>query len=301
MPLTKRLGLGVLHLLLAVLTPLPLRVLHGGGSALGALLARYRGRIQGYARINIDLCFADRTPEERDRLYKESFRELGKGMMELPAILRRSPRRLERWIQGVSGEERLTAAHGEGRGVILAVPHLGCWEILGPWVAARFPMTALYRPPREAAVEPILKEARARNGARLLPVTPSGIRGLLRALKEGEATILLPDQEPDGAEPFAPFFGQPAKTMTLLSRLAAKSGAPVLFVFAERLPKGGGFHIHILDADDEIASADLERATAALNRDVMRCVRMAPAQYPWTYRRFNTQPDGRRIYRRRPD
>ncbi len=296
-PFTRPLTLVLLHFLLRVLTPLPLRLLHGLGSALGGGLAWYPGRTQHYARTNIDLCFPEQSTEQRERLYRASLRELGKCALEYPAVLRRKPQHLERWIRGVSGEEHLIEAYRRGRGVILATPHLGCWEILGPWLAARYPFAALYRPPRNPLVEPILLQSRTRNGARVFPITPTGIRHLLRELRSGTITLILPDQEPDGAEPFAPFFGQPAKTMTLLSRLAEKSGATVLFIFAERLPRGAGFQIRVLEAEEEIASKDLERATAALNRGVMACVRMAPAQYSWPYRRFHTQPDGRRLYK----
>ena len=80
--------------------------------------------------------------------------------------------------------------------------------------------------------------------------------------------------------------------MTLLSRLARKSGAPVLLTWADRLPNGD-FELHFREASPEVADADDEIATAALNRDVEAVIRSRPAQYLWTYRRFTIQPDGK--------
>ena len=78
---------------------------------------------------------------------------------------------------------------------------------------------------------------------------------------------VLPDQQPKragAAAAFAPFFGVPALTMTLVSRLAENRGAPVLFAFAARLPDGR-YRAYWVPADPEIASTDAETAAAALN------------------------------------
>jgi len=78
----------------------------------------------------------------------------------------------------------------------------------------------------------------------VVPTDASGIRALYQALGRGEAIAVLPDQQPKeegSAAVFAPFFGQEALTMTLLSRLARKTGAAVLYVFVERLPRGRAF------------------------------------------------------------
>ena len=107
----------------------------------------------------------------------------------------------------------------------------------------------------------------------------------------GGVVGILPDQEPkQGEGEFAPFFGRPALTMVLLSRLAQRTGATVLFAFAERLPKGEGYVLHFLPAPEGIADPDLPTAVAAMNRGVENCIRLAPTQYQWHYKRFSAQP-----------
>ncbi|CAG1772621.1 partial Lipid A biosynthesis lauroyltransferase, partial [uncultured bacterium] len=83
-----------------------------------------------------------------------------------------------------------------------------------------------------------------------------------------------------------PFFGVPASTMVLLPRLAERTGASVVFAFAERLPRAAGYRLHFLPAPPEIADSDIEVACAALNRGVENCVRLAFEQYQWTYKRW---------------
>jgi KDO2-lipid IV(A) lauroyltransferase len=131
-------------------------------------------------------------------------------------------------------------------------------------------------------------------GARLAAISTQGIRALYQALAAGEQVAVLPDQEPQqagSAAAFAPFFGVPALTMTLLPRLARKTGAAVFFIFAARLP-GGRYRMHGFTADPALVDADAQRALDALNSDVERCVRMFPEQYQWTYRRFKCPPPG---------
>ncbi len=284
--------------LLSALAWLPLPILHIGGAALGRALAYVPNRARHIAHTNLTLCFPQMSEPQRRRLLKSTLQEAGKAALELGPIFKRRPERLERWVRRIHGQETLEAAIAQGRGVLVLAPRLGAWELLNLWVAARYPLTALYRPPRQPSLEPILVEARARNGARIAPAGRTGVRALLEALARNEVAGILPDQEPDGNEPFAPFFGVPAKTMTLAGRIAARSGAVPVFAFAERLPTCRGFELHFVPAEQAIADPDPQVATAALNRGIEACARQAPSQYQWTYKRFKTQPDGARVYRR---
>ena len=89
----------------------------------------------------------------------------------------------------------------------------------------------------------------------------------------------MPDQEPvESGGRFASFFGLPALTMTLVPRLLRRTGASAVFGYALREDRGG-FTMHFEEASPELADEDLDRALAALNRGVERCVRAAPEQY----------------------
>jgi KDO2-lipid IV(A) lauroyltransferase len=158
-------------------------------------------------------------------------------------------------------------------------------------------MTILYKPPKQAALDEPIREGRARFGAAVVPTDSSGMRALLRGLKNAEAVGILPDQEPtEGEGVFAPFLGHPALTMTLPMRLLARTRgerqARVFLTITERLPHARGFRQHFMPAEDDIYSDDMELATAALNRGVETCLRVAPEQYQWSYKRFRQRPEG---------
>ena len=135
--------------------------------------------------------------------------------------------------------------------------------------------------------------ARNRGGGRALPTNSRGVRGLFKALRDGEVVGILPDQEPPKREGrYAPFFGRPALTMELPVKLAARQRAPMVFGYAFRLPRGGRWVIRFREAPEGLTSPDPDQAVAALNAGVEACVREAPEQYLWTYKRFNHQPEG---------
>ena len=163
--------------------------------------------------------------------------------------------------------------------MIFLTPHLVCFEITAPYYAAQRQMSVLYRPPRQAWLAPLIEAGRARGQIRLAPTTLSGVRDLLKALKQREAVGSRPDQTPGRNEgEWADFFGRPAYTMTLVQRLAQNTGATVLMAFGERLPRGRGYVIHI-------EPFDAVPTPAAINEAIERLVRRKPEQYLWSYPR----------------
>jgi Kdo2-lipid IVA lauroyltransferase/acyltransferase len=135
----------------------------------------------------------------------------------------------------------------------------------------------------------------------LVATDTRGVRRLLQALRDGRAVGILPDQDPgDEGGRFAPFFGHPANTMLLLSRLAMRSGAPVFLLYAERLPRGRGYRLHFQRLSEAIGREPLDDSLAALNGAVEQAIRRRPEQYLWSYRRFKRQPPGYPPFYARP-
>ncbi|WP_041718077.1 lysophospholipid acyltransferase family protein [Alkalilimnicola ehrlichii MLHE-1] len=291
----------LLHLLLTALSLLPLAVMHRLGAALGPWLTRPGSRSGDVLRRNLAICFPDLPEAERATLTHAAQREFGRQVLEVPALFRRPVAELLSRVERVEGAEVLDAAYRRGRGVIIAAPHLGSWELLNLWVARHYPLHFLYRPPRQPALEPIMVAARNRGGGRALPANTAGLRALYKALRAGDVVGILPDQEPPEEEGrFAPFFGRPALTMDLPVKLAARQRAPVVFGYARRLARGGRWVIRFRPAPAAIHASDAAEALAALNEGVEACVREVPEQYLWAYKRFAHAPPGwARAYPRR--
>lgn len=292
----------VIRFLLTITSWFPLRVNHALASALGRLLAVIPNDARRVTRINLQLCLPELDTGRRRHLEQRSLIEMVKSGLELgPMWLWRQSRCLG-LIRAVHGADLLQRAMAEGRGVILAVPHIGMWELIGIYGSSHHPMTSLYRPPRLAGLDDVMRHGRERFGARLMPTDARGIRGLYRALSRGELIAILPDQEPRwGNGVFAPFFGRPAYTATLLPRIASKTRATVLLAWAERLSCGRGFELHFEAVAPGCYADDLVEAATAINNEVERLARALPTQYQWHYRRFRTRPadETRGIYGRR--
>lgn len=279
--------------LMRLCAALPLPLAHALGLLIGWGLCLIPNDLRRVGAVNINLCFPELSTRRRRRLLHASLIESAKTMTEAGALWLWPAARLESLVRASSGEECLRAALAGGKGAILATPHLGAWEMMGLYSSLHYPITSLYRPPRLVDLDGMVRHGRERLGAKLVPVDGGGVRALYQALGRGELVGMLPDQEPGaGNGVFASLLGIPANTMVLLSRLAIKTGAPVIFCYAQRLPRGRGYHLHYLPAPTAINRAPLERSVAVMNDMVETLIRQRPEQYQWGYKRFRTRPEG---------
>ena len=277
--------------LFRLLARLPLSLMHRLGTPLGWLVwwgsSGYRRRFRSNAEA------AGFTPVQ----YKPAIAAAGRALAELPWLWGRPAG--EGVLQKVvswTGTEEVEATLEARTGAIFITPHVGSWEMLGQAMGERFaerfgPMTALYRPARKAWMSELVAGSREnRRGLKMLPTNTSGVRGLMRALKSGGYTGILPDQVPPlGQGVWAPFFGRPAYTMTLLPRLAQQTGARVFISVCERLAPGKGYAIRFEPLDGTALSdpkAPVEEAAAAMNAGIEKLIRQLPGQYVWDYARY---------------
>jgi len=273
----------MLVILFRLLSRLPLPVLHAIGAILGWLVyllaPSYRRRLKN----NIKAAgFGEHL--------SSAISEAGKNVMELPFVWCADPQRVANSMR-MENWEVVEAAAKSGRGVVFLTPHLGCFEITAQVVGSQTPLTVLYRPPRKAALKPLIEGARARGKLKLAPANLSGVRMLLKALRKGELIGLLPDQVPQNGEGiWAPFFGRPAYTMTLPGKLQQMTGATVVITFAERLPYGKGYVMRIMEMPEALGDSP-EAQAAAVNAAMERLIAWCPAQYFWSYNRYKV-PEG---------
>jgi KDO2-lipid IV(A) lauroyltransferase len=283
-----------MSLLLRWLSRRSLRLLHALGAALGwlvwALSPSYRRRLADHARLagvgdaarRAAVAEAGRMAAETVRLW---LRPSGQPIAD-PVL----------W----EGEVLIERALAAGRGLVFLTPHMGSFEICAQAYAERFgarqPVTVLFRPARKARLRALEESARARPHLATAPATLGGVRQLMRALRRGEAVGLLPDQvPPEGMGVWAPFFGRPAYTMTLAARLVRQTGATLLAIWGERLPRGAGYRIEVLEmpvplADPSTLPADEAQAqvadATAINRSMEVLIAKQPSQYLWGYHRY---------------
>lgn len=259
---------------------LPLWLLHSLGAVMGwlvfALSPTYRRR------------FAANAAQAGYRFgqVRAAIGHAGRMVFEMPRI----------WLGQLPpctmvNEECAKAAFARGKGIVFLTPHLGCFEMsvqdaARRWAAEHGDITVLYRPARQGWLAQILETARNRPGVQAVPTTLSGVRQMIKALRQGSAVGLLPDQvPPQGLGIWSPFFGREAYTMTLAARLVLQTGAAVIVARCERLPWGRGYTLYLEELPVP-TSQTLESAVQQINAAMEATIRQCPQQYLWGYGRY---------------
>lgn len=260
---------------------LPLAFLHRVGAVLGWVVYLVAPTYARQLRENLYSSGVCGNEVGCRGLLRQAVAEAGKAMAEIITVWFGPDKSVAGMVVACDGWDAVERAQARGKGIIFLTPHLGCFEIAALYGARRMPLTVLYRPPKQRWLEPLMTAGRSRLHAELAPTTVRGVRMLYKALSRGGAVGMLPDQAPgEGEGVWADFFGRPAYTMTLVRRLQEKSGAAVIMAFAERLPRGRGYHLFIREVPTE------QFDEAALNHAVEEQVRRCPAQYLWGYNRY---------------
>jgi KDO2-lipid IV(A) lauroyltransferase len=276
-------------LLVRFLSILPLGVARQMAHGVAGVAWRMNIRAARTTRINLRLCFPELNDDERAVLGRKSLEETAKLVAEL-GMLFHWPK--TRWLPLISvrGDQHIRAATADGRGVLILLPHFGNWECMALYLGALAGI-GLYDPPRLGPVGAALHRARERSGSTLLPIDRGGLRSFYKALAEGGITGVLPDQVPDrAAGVYAPFFRQPALTMTFVHRLIQRMRPRVLIGTATRT--ASGFQIEFAIVAEDVYAPEADACAAAMNRAIEQVVRADPAQYQWEYKRFRRPPPG---------
>ena len=267
---------------------------HRIGYIFGWLLNTVPNKSKQIAKKNLEICLPELNPKEQKTLLRRTLNESGKTLSEMGIMWLANSERVLHMIKNVEGEEHLKNAIANHKGVLLAMPHIGSWELVNLYAARHYPVTSLYKPPHIRSLDNIIKESRQRTGATLVPTDARGIRAVSKALKNNEVIVILPDQHPppqlkNGI--FSDFFNYPAYSATLMSKLAAKSNSEIIYAYTKRLAKGEGFTLVFQPATENNAKADIQHSVDIMNKDIETVIRDCPEQYQWTYKRFKHRPN----------
>ena len=279
-----------MRLLFRFLASLSLATNHALGAFLGRAVFALSPRWRCRTRENLAASGLARSDDELQRLARENAAEMGKGVTELAWALFRPPEDVVATVVDEDGWEAVEKLRGGGRAIIFVTPHLGGYDIAGRYLWSRLPILAMYRPHKIAWLDELVREGRNRgaafDGTNVAPATLAGVRMLLKHLRRGGCTVVLPDQVPgEGEGEWSEFFGRPAFTMTLVGRLQEASQAAIVFCYAERLVRGQGYILHYTALEEPLGS-DRPTATRRVNAMVERLVRACPTQYLWGYNRY---------------
>ncbi len=263
------------------------------GSGVGDLL-RYRShKRRRIAEVNLALCFPEWSKARQRALLVEHFRAYGRGILDLGLTLWGDEQKVLSLVEFEGFE-----AHRErvASGKVLTITwHLTTLEMTGPLITLAGPSVSMMKPLNNALLNWMVARARCRFADLDLVTRDAGFRPLLKGLRAGRQCILVPDEDfgQRGADVVhVPFFGVPRAMVTTPGRIARAGGA-VVCVCASRLDGRTGRYICTFGPPLEGLDGSDPRADAAVICQAMeQLIRRAPEQYLWTFRWFQTRPEG---------
>ena len=280
--------------LLFVIGRLPWTWVLALGRWTGRRLLQLGGRRRAVAVRNLELCFPEKTAEERQRLLLRNFEYLGIALLEPGVAWFASRRRILRLarVEGLDNLGRCVDGDGPKKGVLISSLHMLCSEMALRILGEHVPFSILYRVHNNPVYEYVSAVCRARCRYKIRFIPRKQVRDLLYFLERREVGLILPDQDMGGRHSrWVPFFGIEAATITSTSDFARLSGSAVV--------KGTCY----LDADNRYAmrvseplqafpSEDSAADTARITALTEDFVRQHPEQYLWQHRRFKNRPKG---------
>jgi KDO2-lipid IV(A) lauroyltransferase len=272
----------------AVVRLMPMPLVLACGTLLGRAFHVLDGAHRRRAVRNLRAAFPLRSPAECRRIARGMFAHFGRLLTVLLKFSTMTPADMLARVR-FEGEERVAAAHAQGRGVLLFTGHFGYWEINALVHALKLrPMALLARPLDNPLLHRLLESTRMKTGNSVI-YRRGAIRRVLRALESNQGVAVLIDQHIQTVDAvYVDFFNRPAATTSALAAIALRTGAPVVPVFA--LPLSGGrfrmVYEHAVDpprADDPDAIREFtQRCTDVLEMYVRRY----PDLWLWMHRRW---------------
>jgi KDO2-lipid IV(A) lauroyltransferase len=245
------------------------------------------------ARANLAAAFPEMTADERNRIRRTMWDNLGRVVGEYPHLARFSPKGDDPRIT-YSLPPGMTLDDLKQKPVIFLSGHLGNWEML-PILASQlgFDGAAVVRPPNNPYVAAWVARQRRINGPETMIAKHNAARPMVAQLKAGKMLCMLVDQKlREGIA--VPFFGRDALTTPAPATLALRIGAHVIMA-ANRRVGGPRFHVTVQPELEFNASGneaeDVTRLTAAIQARIEEMVRANPGQWLWIHNRWTTPRD----------
>lgn len=285
-----------MYFFLKVISRFPLSFLQLLASCIAILLYSFNSSLKRITGINLKLAYPELDETAYQALLKKSLKSQCMTYIESIKCWGMPPEYSLNQIKNIYGEQHLTEALANKKGVIVVVAHLGCWELLNAWLNLHAAPMIMYKPNKHKAVDRFMLEARQRLNATLVPTDENGVRAIFKYLKQGGLTVILPDHLPKASGGiYSEFFGQKTLSTTLVSKLASKTQCNIMGLSCIR-DETSGFNVYCSPLSDQILSKDLQTSVDSLNQNLESMINVAPEQYVWSYKRFRNVEGNKNLY-----
>lgn len=257
------------------------------GRRLGTLVYYFNGKHRSQVYANLKVAFAKtKSAGQIKTIAKQLFQNYGQNLIELLRLPLMTPEKFKEYVK-VEGQEHVSAALRQGKGVILLAMHFGSWEMANLLsTTLGHPYKVIVKPQKRfSRLDDLLNSYRACGGSVVLE-RGMGTREFIKSLQNNEIVGLVVDQGgKDGI--LVPFFDRQASMSVGAIRVGLKLGVPICFAIIIR--ENGPFHrlvIHqAMDLTntgnvDEDVRANLNRVTRVMEE----YIQAHPAEYTWFYK-----------------
>jgi len=272
------LGTGFLY----VLTLLPIQIQLFLGGQLGSILLFISPQRKNITQINLQLCFPNKTQIELEKMVKEVFKDIGKGLIETGIAWWKSDRFIDKLINKKSNFEQLDS---NNEGCLILLKHSTHAELDIRIISRILRVGGMYKTQTNKVMNYLM--IKARNKYLIGTVTNRQTRRGLKWLRNGLKFLYAADQDYGGkGSEFVPFFGIQAATITLPSDLF-KKGIRVYFFNVIRV--NSSYEITLNELSPQ---TDKDGFLNEMNNFYQKAILESPTQYFWMHRRFKTRPEG---------
>ena len=260
------------------------------GRGIGRLLIKIGSKRKHVAETNLKLCFPNMSEEDRRIMLVKNFENTGIALLETGMGWWWPSWRVNSKFT-VRGIEHIDKAQKEGNGVLLLCMHYLSAEINLRGIGFTHPMVLFYRPHNNQLMEFFQYRGRGQSNKAMLG--KRDVKGLLKALDDGDACIYLPDQDYGrNRSLFVPFFNvkeTASTTGTLL--FARQENVKTMMIIPTRNEDGSGYTIEVKPPLENFPTDNDEADLIRVNQELEKAIMMKPAQYMWLHRRFKTRPN----------
>lgn len=286
-----------LFIIFNVVGILPIQVNDLIAYIIGKFSSLFSTKTKSVITRNLKICFPELAEADLNSLVIKNILENSKLALEFPTIWLAKEKKILSLIIEVNHKELINEFVEKQQPIILAVPHIGNWELFWCWVQINFTSFGMYSPIKYPKMNRFMFLSRQRFGGEAFSTDPKGIMSLIRRVKKGGVMMILTDQAPRlGSGIYSPFYGQDAYTMSLLHKIVQKTNANLLFGCCLRKNNERGFSINIFKPDFDSQTSSTEEFNAGMNKQIESIIALAPEQYQWSYKRFKRQENGVNFY-----
>ncbi len=234
--------------------------------------------------INLNLAFPELSDQQRIARAKAVYKHVGMAIIETAWMWFRDTKELESRFT-VSGEQHLNNALNSENGMILLQAHFSALEVTGGYLGPRWPIGAVFDPPKNPMIAEWLLAQRQRKISPL--IDNKNIRDMIRQLKNGQAVWYSPDQCVSATQGGIPthYFNQPVLTSNGTARMVRMTKATIIPMIPTRHHNGKSYHIAFFKPVEFEQDDELSR-TQAINDLFEEQVKHYPEQYLWLHKRF---------------